>query len=213
MCQHWAVPGPRDYSSATRAALAMLSRGQCYFPGCDAPIMRFIEVEPYIDYHIAHIRDARPGNRFDGSMTDEERRAFSNLILLCKPHHELVDVRHPDQHSVTDLESWKRAREGTSTAQLADVGPVTEDELADLLEQSLAEAQAEITQAVRDQEAHVLFRVLAVRDDASFARVYDALTAAQELSLLSNLGIRSPASLNDFYLRIQKVNDALVARV
>ena len=59
--------------------------------------MCFIDDEPYINYQIAHIRDAMPGNRYDPAMTNDERRAFQNLILLCKPHHELVDSRHPDR--------------------------------------------------------------------------------------------------------------------
>lgn len=47
------MPGPRDYSTATRAALAALSRRRCYFPACNVPIFKFIDGEPYIDYQIA----------------------------------------------------------------------------------------------------------------------------------------------------------------
>jgi len=59
------MTGPRSYSVATRAALSDLSRGRCYNPDCERsdPIIVLRSGEPYIDYEIAHIRDAEPGNR------------------------------------------------------------------------------------------------------------------------------------------------------
>jgi hypothetical protein len=136
------MPGPRDYSQSTRAALAVLSRGNCYFPGCPERLLRFVDGEPYINYQIAHIRDARPGSRYDASMSDDERRAFKNLILLCKPHHELVDKRHPERFSTDDLARWKAEKEGTSAQALSELGAVDADDL----EQALREgAQVQIT--------------------------------------------------------------------
>jgi len=149
------VGGPREYSAGTRAALPMLSAGRCYFPGCMVPILRFIDdpskgiaPEPYIDYQIAHIRDAKPGNRYDPTMTDPQRAAFSNLILLCKPHHNLVDKTHPEEYSSADLESWKVARESKRQAALANLGVVGEEELASLLRETAREQQHEA--AMRD---------------------------------------------------------------
>lgn len=73
------MPGPRGYTAATRAALAILSAGECYFPGCTTPLLRFVDdgskglnPEPIIDYEIAHIRDANPGNRYVEAMADNE---------------------------------------------------------------------------------------------------------------------------------------------
>lgn len=63
------------------------------------------------DCHVAHIEDAKPGNRFDRDMTDQERRAFANLILLCRPHHELVDKRKPAHFPTEVLTQWKVERE------------------------------------------------------------------------------------------------------
>lgn len=121
------MPGPRDYSQSTRAALAMLSRGRCYFPDCPAHLVVFLEGEPYIDYQIAHIRDAQPGNRYDPNMSDDERRSFANLVLLCKPHHELVDKRHPERFSVQELTEWKRNREAQVLTQRSGLGSIDED--------------------------------------------------------------------------------------
>lgn len=127
------VAGPRDYSSGTRAALAALSMGKCYYPGCDQPVVVFIDGEPFINYQIAHIRDANVGNRFDDTMTVDQRRAFANLLLLCKPHHELVDKRHPESYSSEVLTEWKDQREhGVPLDSTADV---VEDDLETLLVQ------------------------------------------------------------------------------
>ena len=127
------MSGPRDYSAGTRAALAALSAGTCYYPSCAKSIIQFIDGEPYIDYQIAHIRDARPGNRYDPAMTDDERRSFANLVLLCKPHHTLVDKTHPDRFSSDDLQRWKDAREREGIAALAGLQELTEERLEQLI--------------------------------------------------------------------------------
>lgn len=128
----------------------MLSAGRCYFPDCTAPILRFaddpskgIAPEPHIDYQIAHIRDAKKGNRYDPTMTDPERASFSNLILLCKPHHDLVDKTHPELYASSDLERWKVARESKLRSALANLGVVGEDELGSLLVETAREQQHE----------------------------------------------------------------------
>jgi hypothetical protein len=103
------MAGVRDYSVGTRAAaLACLSRGKCYFPGCTRQIIVVEDDgQAFTQYQIAHIRDARPGNRFVQNMTDDERRSFSNLILLCVPHHERIDKREPEKYSIELLHQWK----------------------------------------------------------------------------------------------------------
>lgn len=122
-------PGPRDYTAGTRSALATLSQGTCYFPGCTEPTTKFIDGEPFNNFEMAHIRDAKPGNRYVENMTDDERRAFANLVLLCKPHHTLVDKTHPDRFSISDLEGWKAEREGAGVAALRGLRGLTEDRL------------------------------------------------------------------------------------
>lgn len=127
------MPDPRDYSQATRVALAVIARGRCYFPECHEPLIVFVDDEPYINYDIAHIRDARPGNRYDVSMTDEDRRAFANLILLCRPHHELVDKRHPERFSASDLASWKADREHKIEDALPELATIRESDVEQAL--------------------------------------------------------------------------------
>ncbi|WP_139978388.1 hypothetical protein [Nocardioides litoris] len=203
------MPGPRAYSAGTRAALAALSRARCYYPACEVQVIRFIGDEPFIDYQIAHIRDANPGVRYVEDMTDDQRRSFANLILLCKPHHELVDKRHPERYSIPDLEGWKQSREGAGRTALEEIGPISETGLEELLQQSIAEVQDRVTLALRTQEDETRARIVAVRTDASYNNVRDALDAADELGLLSPLGVRAATLLTDFYLRIQRLEDAL----
>ena len=135
------MPGPRDYTSTTRTALAAFSKGMCYFPGFTRPVIVLVDGEPYVDVHIAHIRDAEVGSRYDPSMSNDERRAFSNLILLCKPHHDLVDKRHPTEFVPDHLLSWKVAREGNNLV-IDDPTALAEDVLEEAL---LAGASANMT--------------------------------------------------------------------
>jgi hypothetical protein len=118
------MAGPREYRQGTRMALAVLSGGTCYFPRCDRPILIFLKEhpDPFVECQIAHIRDAKEGNRYDPDMSDEERRSFPNLILLCKPHHDLVDKRCPEQYPTATLTSWKRTVEqGVDVSALAEL--------------------------------------------------------------------------------------------
>ena len=66
-------------------------------------------------------------NRYVADMTDDQRRSFPNLVLLCNPHHKLVDKVRPDDYSVEDLEQWKRAADPKEAGDLA---MMTESDLA-----------------------------------------------------------------------------------
>jgi hypothetical protein len=89
------MTGLRNYTAGTRAALQTLSRGSCYYPECGEPVVRLIEGDYYVNYEIAHIRGAQEhGARHDPYMSEADRKAFVNLILLCKPHHTRIDRTH-----------------------------------------------------------------------------------------------------------------------
>lgn len=131
--------GPRNYTSGTRAALFAFSQRTCYYPDCDIPVVRFVGDDPVINVDIAHISGALPGApRYDESMTDDERRGYANLILLCIPHHKTVDRLHPEKYSVDELGRWKREHEDAiGTASLEGI---TEDRLAQLIEEAVRAA-------------------------------------------------------------------------
>ncbi|WP_084434774.1 hypothetical protein [Kibdelosporangium aridum] len=69
-------------------------------------------------------------------MSDAERAAFTNLVLMCKPHHDLIDRIDPGRFSVSLLHQWKKNREGDDTSALNGLNGLTETRLAELLESS-----------------------------------------------------------------------------
>jgi len=100
----------RGYSIPTIKRLWALSGNQCYMPECKVPLA-FVDAE-HVMGDIAHICAANPkGCRFDPSMTDSERAAFENLLLMCPTHHRLVDKVSCDQWSVDELRKMKAAHE------------------------------------------------------------------------------------------------------
>jgi hypothetical protein len=91
-------PGPRDYLVGTERALYAFARTTCYFPGCKTSVIVFVESEPVSNAQIAHIRGANPGSpRYDPAMTDDERRSYANLILLCEQGFVKVSVTVGDR--------------------------------------------------------------------------------------------------------------------
>lgn len=125
-------PGPRNYLTGTSRALFSLSQGTCYHPDCDRQVIIWIDPStPTVDTHIAHINGAFPGSaRYDPRMTDDERRSFPSLILLCKPHHDLVDRIRPNDYPAELLKQWKADREAGTSAALQGL---TEERLEELI--------------------------------------------------------------------------------
>ncbi|MEV5961860.1 hypothetical protein AB0L70_08850 [Kribbella sp. NPDC051952] len=130
--------GPRDYSTGTERALFRLADATCYFPGCSTPIMTYESGEPIVAVEIAHICGAKEGSaRFDSSMSDLERASFGNLILLCTPHHKLVDRIRPNEYPVDVLKEWKQANEPTDGLQALN-RQLNDANLEDILERFMA---------------------------------------------------------------------------
>lgn len=69
--------------------LYLLSGNQCAFPGCHHPII--IEEGTYVG-ELCHICAAEEGGeRFDPTQTNEARRHFDNLLLMCHDHHVVTN--------------------------------------------------------------------------------------------------------------------------
>jgi hypothetical protein len=83
----------------------------CAHPACEEPLLRWVDGldPPVLNSRIAHIRAASAlGPRYDDAMTDEDRRAFDNLVLLCLPHAEEVDLPAlTDRYPAENLHQWK----------------------------------------------------------------------------------------------------------
>jgi|GEM_PF-1846601 len=77
-----------DPTRETRQRLFAESYNQCAFPGCEQEI-----IEDGVNYaEICHIEAASPGGeRFNPNNTDEQNRAYENLILLCQKHHKTTN--------------------------------------------------------------------------------------------------------------------------
>jgi hypothetical protein len=127
----------RDITAATEAALWALSNGRCYAPQCPFPVVFEVRSGVYRkNAQVAHIYGVRPGAaRFDETVPDEERDAFTNLLLLCLPHHNEVDDKKAGEkfYPPDTLRKWKRDHEGTNGPALAALGRIDEERLTELL--------------------------------------------------------------------------------
>jgi hypothetical protein len=131
--------GPRSYGSGVEKALYRLARGTCYFPDCPHPIFELVDNEPIVAVEIAHIYGALRGSaRFVETMTDDERRAFENLILLCTVHHKVVDGPRRDSYPPELLQQWKRHNEPAEGIEALESAGLTDEILEKLLEQVVA---------------------------------------------------------------------------
>src|SRR2546423_768764 len=83
----------------------------CAFPGCDALMM---SANGDFIGQVCHIEAAETnGERFNPNQTDEERRAYSNLMLMCYPHH--VETNNVATYPVGRLQQMKADHEAKFT--------------------------------------------------------------------------------------------------
>jgi hypothetical protein len=103
-------------SPATVKRLFALSRNQCAFPGCGAPI---VESTGVVTGVICHIKArSRGGPRYDAEQSDQERHAFGNLILLCSRHSKIIDSQ-PAVYPVDRLVEMKARKERDGNIELS----------------------------------------------------------------------------------------------
>lgn len=91
----------------TKRSLFLLSGNRCAFPDCSRVIM---DKDGNFVGEICHIEAAEPGGeRFNANQTNEQRRDFSNLMLMCHEHH--VVTNNTAAYSVSRLQEMKAAHE------------------------------------------------------------------------------------------------------
>jgi hypothetical protein len=84
---------------------------------------------------ICHIYGESNGSsRYEEHMTDEERRAYENLMLMCPNHHTEVDDLLPDDYPAEVLLEMKRK---TEAAELTPPKSFNDPEYADFIARSL----------------------------------------------------------------------------
>jgi hypothetical protein len=101
----------RNYSPTTKRRLDTLSGNQCASPTCDKPLIAK-DGESIIS-KICHIEAVSvDGPRYNGNMTDDERRDYKNLILLCDECHTIIDNKKNEQTYPKELLwAWKSEHE------------------------------------------------------------------------------------------------------
>lgn len=88
-------------------ALFARSGNQCAFPGCTHLLFELIDNQDMVWGEVCHIEAAsEKGPRYNPNSTDEERRSYKNLIVLCFDHHKIIDQLH-HQYSVECLRQMK----------------------------------------------------------------------------------------------------------
>lgn len=108
------VPKRLAPTSETIRRLFSLSGNLCYFQGCHN-IM--IDSSGNFIGQICHIEAAMTGGeRFNEDMSNEERRSFDNLILLCYEHHIVTD--NVDIYDVKSLKDMKYNHESLFSEDL-----------------------------------------------------------------------------------------------
>ncbi|MES2331200.1 MAG: hypothetical protein V4539_16465 [Bacteroidota bacterium] len=104
---YFAVMGRKANKITVVRRLFALSGNLCAYPGCQHELIN--SKEQFVA-EICHIEGANPGSaRFNHAQSDEERRSFENLLLLCHRHH--VETDDESEFSVTRMQEIKAAHE------------------------------------------------------------------------------------------------------
>lgn len=107
----------------TLRELYLKSGNRCAFPDCTALML---DTEGDFIGQITHIEAAEIGGpRFNENMSNEERRSFTNLILMCYPHH--VKTHDVEKYSVATLKEMKARHE----VRFTDVAQTIENAITD----------------------------------------------------------------------------------
>jgi hypothetical protein len=153
---------------------------------------------PIVSVQIAHICAVEEdGARYDKRMTEDERRSFPNLILLCLYHHSLIDGKSTRRYySVDLLHEWKTSRESNLPASLDDL---TESDLEALLAST-------VERVITDTKVEVLAAISSVKNiSAGTASLLKKL--ADETFNRPELDLDAVASLADSAQVFEQVAD------
>lgn len=113
----------------TLRELYLKSGNQCAFLGCTR-IM--IDNSGVFVGQVCHIEAAEVGGeRFNPDQTNEDRRNFENLMLMCYDHHQVTN--NVEEYSVNDLKAMKATHE----QKYGDVAQKLRNSIADYTEASM----------------------------------------------------------------------------
>lgn len=112
------------------------SMNRCAFEKCPNNIIELSS--GVIVGQICHINAKSPkGPRYLSSQTDKERHGYDNLVLLCRPHHAIIDHKQSElEYSAEFLRALKARHEAAGEA--APAGPqISDDQVETLIQASV----------------------------------------------------------------------------
>ncbi|MGH3400912.1 MAG: hypothetical protein ACRDRJ_00050 [Streptosporangiaceae bacterium] len=208
----------RSIPAATEAALWALSNGRCYAPGCTAPVV--VEVRPGVyrkNAQIAHIRGVR-APRHDPALTEAACASFTNLLILCLPHHGEVDDKTTGErlYPVAKLTRWKTDHEGANGPALAALGQVDEETLARLLTQVFSPPARRLEQIADQLETTgtlTASTLVQLRQVVQVMNVGPARTSADTAEMLAYAaGVFSRSRFRDAVLKLGQAADTMSSK-
>lgn len=100
-------------STATIKRLFAVSGNICAFAHCPQPLVD--AMSGTVTGEICHIKAQNTeGPRYDASQTEQARHGYDNLVLMCSPHHKIIDSDILT-YTVDVLEEIKKNHEAKST--------------------------------------------------------------------------------------------------
>tara|TARA_R110001583_G_scaffold182122_1_gene339731 strand:- start:728 stop:1423 length:696 start_codon:yes stop_codon:yes gene_type:complete len=103
--------GKASPNAHTQRRLFASSAGYCQNPGCSEKLFDEAEGQRFLIAELAHVFAAQDdGPRANVELSEEERGAFENLIVLCANCHTKVD-KAADAFPDSTLRRWKREHE------------------------------------------------------------------------------------------------------
>lgn len=90
----------RNYSDKTLKTIFAASGNRCAFPGCDRRLVVLEDdvTDQIVLGEVAHIVGLKKGSaRWRASLSDEDRNAPKNLVVLCGDHHKIIDSPSNDR--------------------------------------------------------------------------------------------------------------------
>lgn len=101
----------RQIKPSTVRLLDTRSGNECAYPDCSKGLIAEDGIS--IISKICHIEAASKGGpRYNEKMTDDDRRGFDNLVLLCDEHHVMIDNKENESlYPVSVLKRWKNDHE------------------------------------------------------------------------------------------------------
>ncbi|WP_345951324.1 tetratricopeptide repeat protein [Mucilaginibacter sp. PAMB04274] len=178
----------------TLTRLFALSGNCCAYPGCSHPL---IDEEMNFIAQVCHIEAAMEGGeRFNTQQTNEKRRGFDNLMLMCYAHH--VRTNNVDKYPVEKLKEIKANHESKfrATGQQFAV----EEQLINRVYQDQLESIKNDTTVIRQQTTQL------VTEQATHTGISLEILALMK-KIDSNSPATAPADLDEEITNIMKYRD------